>query len=275
MKTRNNTAIERRRSSFSHKDKLYYPDLNLECLNSRQSTYLTEQWHSIKIESQLGLPQQVFLLAQHFSSLERTSSFFISERSLAKVMNLKKTNFQDNKKRGQNVDQKYTRAPSGRPKALSPEQESTLLAYLRTCDEENTSPSYKELLGWVNAEFSLTLTQDWLSAWVDRTEGLRKAIAEPMEQKRREVTEESLRSWGAQVEPHLRGIHPHLIFNMDETGDQPRAAPKTKQVLSFRSGRLTYKADRPGIVDFLTAIGGPSPYAQQSVFWATVCELLQ
>jgi len=74
------------------------------------------------------------------------------------------------------------------------------------------------------------------------------AFAEPMEQARRKVTEELLKGWGNEVAKLLGQnedkISYELFFNMDETGDEPRAAAKAKKVVTFLTGRQTYRADR-------------------------------
>jgi uncharacterized protein YecE (DUF72 family) len=84
-----------------------------------------------------------------------------------------------------------------------------------------------------------------MTKWVKQQVLVHLGFAEPIEQSRRDISESGLQEWHEKVRLQFGSVDPHLVFNMDETGDEPRAAHQTRKVVTARSGKLTYKQDRP------------------------------
>jgi len=95
------------------------------------------------------------------------------------------------------------------------------------------------LLEWVNRRFDSSASSYWISDLIggmETTTGPHKLYsvwADPIERARADVTEEMLREWAqTEVEPKLGKVDWELIFNLDETSDQPRMEAKRKRVIS-------------------------------------------
>ena len=108
------------------------------------------------------------------------------------------------------------------------------------------------LLNWINTSFSLNLTLQWLSAYIQQEKSLLIVDAEPLEDSCAEISEGDLQENAKMLAEKIVAAHPELILNIDELGlDCKRDTHKLKIVSSNACPRVYLSPRAESHITFL------------------------
>lgn len=137
---------------------------------------------------------------------------------------------------GNSVREQYkklsqTPKPSGRPPILNEEQAASVLAFLRERANSPNPATVSDCLNFVKENFRIDMLPDTCRKWINRSTAFCTVEAEPMDQKRLEVSHDQIVSYFDNLREALTGVPAALVFNLDESGFQQFVDARDKVVI--------------------------------------------
>ena len=106
----------------------------------------------------------------------------------------------------------------GRPKLLTENQIAEVVAKVRSMVVAKRPMTRRDVVSFIYEQFKIKVSKQWVKRLVNDNDELCQAIAVPMERARAEVTHAQLDAFYNEFTEQTKGVHPQLVFNMDEVG---------------------------------------------------------
>ena len=209
-------------------------------LPAHKITYMAEMWHSLHLSASPTRDLQMQGLASHYVGLDSNHPYRLSQESLASVFGLSKSTFQDRCKMARERDPGTPRKPPGRLGWRNFIDLDMVKAEIGRKEELRDPMEPMQLLDYINRHFGKTWSKSWIYRFLNQAPGLYEVDAAPLEKARAEVTDGNLRQWAVRFNADVGDIPPDLLFNFDETSEQPRTKPKSKKVVSLTNAPTVF-----------------------------------
>ena len=146
--------------------------------------------------------------------------------------------------------------PYGRPSVLTVDERDEVVNFIRTSFLSNHPATVGEVADMIEERFDKRLDLETVRNAVKSTKMFKSAKATPMEAPRAQLQATVVEQYFRGLSDLLKGKHPSLVFNVDESGISPKQAAKTIKVLipvDAPSGDVHYQFNRQ--VKRITIVG--------------------
>jgi hypothetical protein len=205
---------------------------------SREKNLFDMKYLSEQVEAMMGEGTKVQSYRKYAFSYKDVSYIF----GISSTTKAKKLHQQGLKRKTGTI------VSTGRPSALTVEQDDVAVKYVLEMQKANTPLTPVALLEWVNETFKLGLQQSWPFGWVKQHQKqLCITNAVPLELARAELTRQQLLDYANRLKVVVKNYDWRLVSNWDETGlSSSKNTTKSVIVDAKQENKTTYyKEDRP------------------------------
>ena len=166
----------------------------------------------------------------------------ISLNTLALAFRLHKMTIKRMIERKKNIDSGQPILPNHRPPKITPEQFGIVKEFIRKREmDEKDPPELREVCDFIESTFGVAYQSTWVNSLVKKSKGIFIVDAQPLEDKRIDVSIEDLKSNHAQLSQLLTEVDPRLLVNIDECGWGKKLSFGKKRVVSPNPSPTNYR----------------------------------
>lgn len=121
----------------------------------------------------------------------------------------------------------------GHPLTLSSEQMNTLITTISEKEKQYQPMSQSEIVNFVYTKFDKHVSKRWVKRLVEQINSLSFVDAEPLGDLRSSVTKKQVINYFSILKNEIQGVHPDLVYIVDEIGFISKINGKKKKVIIF------------------------------------------